>query len=106
MLKPLIPIIGDAWSHEFNETEHISLIHAKYGSHHLQKEVADSGSDNSKGKNQNILKSDKEGSFHVAREVYENNFLLSKNVILYRVFKHAKLPFVLISNLAPPPKFS
>ena len=36
MLKPLIPVICDAWSHIFAEAEHIATIHAKYGSNHLE----------------------------------------------------------------------
>ena len=53
MLKPLLPIADDWWSHEFNEIEHISLIHAKYRNHHLQKEVADTTSDSENRKDQN-----------------------------------------------------
>ncbi len=44
MLKPLLPFVNDWWQHEFNETEHVSLIHAKYGSHHLQAELAETNS--------------------------------------------------------------
>ncbi len=57
MFKPLIPITSDAWDHQFNEIEHISIVHAKYGSHHLQKEVADTEKDNHQ-KDQNNSKSE------------------------------------------------
>ncbi len=106
MLKPLIPIISDAWSHEFNETEHISLIHAKYGSHHLQKELADTNSDNGKSKSQNTVKSTDEVSFHIVQPVCKFAFATNKSALQYLLFKPGKLPLVLISNQGPPPKFS
>ncbi len=46
MIKPLIPFIQDEWDHQFNEIEHISVVHANYRSHHLKIELADTDSDN------------------------------------------------------------
>lgn len=106
MLKPLIPIISDAWSHEFKEIEHISSVHLKYGSHHLQNELADTSSDNNEGKNQNTLKVENEVSFHISPLLFNFDFAISSSNIKYRCFRLNKLPFVFISNQGPPPKFS
>lgn len=106
MLKPLIPIISNVWSHEFNEIEHISTIHAKYGSHHLQKELAASGTDNENSKNQGILKSDIQYSFHVLTDAFECIFTPQKIHSQYLFFLLNKLPLVHIFNQSPPPKFS
>lgn len=40
MLKPLVPLVCDAWNHAFAEARHIASVHAKYGEHHLEKQLA------------------------------------------------------------------
>jgi len=40
MLKPLLPLVCDAWGHAFAEARHIASVHAKYGEHHLEKQLA------------------------------------------------------------------
>lgn len=105
MFKPLIPILNDLWDHEFNEIEHISIVHAKYGSHHLQKEVADSDADNNQ-KGQTSLKSDDQVSFHELTGEYKFEFPLDSTDIKYVALKLTKPPFVLIFSQGPPPKFS
>ena len=42
MLRPLLPIASDTISDTFAQATHITTIHAKYGSNHLQKELSDS----------------------------------------------------------------
>ncbi len=106
MLKPLLPIATDWWSHEFNEIEHISKVHAVYGSHHLQKEVADTSSENDHNKDQNAAKSEDQLSFHVSPEIYQYNVIVSSSDRRYHTFKLSKPAAVFISNQAPPPKFS
>ncbi len=105
MFKPLIPIFNDFWSHEFNEIEHISIVHAKYGSHHLQKEVADTNSDNNQ-KGQNSLKAEDQVPFHVSAKEYKFDFKISLVDKKFLVFKFQKLISVFISKEGPPPKFS
>jgi hypothetical protein len=106
MFKPLIPILSDFWDHEFNEIEHISIVHAKYGSHHLQKEVADTDTSNDNQKGQTSLKSNDEVSFHVLRDEYQFKFPSNNTDVKYGVFEPTKLRFVFIFNQGPPPKFS
>lgn len=105
MFKPLIPILSDLWDHEFNEIEHISIVHAKYGSHHLQKEVADSDADSNQ-KGQTSLKSDDQVPFHISISKYcccYNNAVADKQ---FSQFKLLNFPAVCISKQGPPPKFS
>lgn len=106
MLKPLLPIVNDWWSHEFNEVEHISLVHAKYGSHHLQKEVADTSSDSENNKSQNISKSEDQFPFHISPQIHNYVFKIASSNNNYLSTNAGKLPFVVISNQGPPPKFS
>lgn len=106
MLKPLLPVVSDFWSHEFNGLEHISLVHAKYGNQHLQKELADSSAGNESNKNQNTVKFEDQVSFHIAQQVVKYNFLLKINDLPYPKFSHEKLLFVPLTIQGPPPKFS
>ncbi|MEP6596589.1 MAG: hypothetical protein ABJA71_11620 [Ginsengibacter sp.] len=105
MIKPLIPIMQDAWSHEFNEIEHLSCVHAKYGNNHLQKELG-TESDNDEGKNQNSLRSEDQVPFHVLTTGYNDNFKINKSLLPYHRFKLDKLPCVYVSLKDQPPKFS
>lgn len=105
MLKPLIPVFNDLWSHEFNEIEHISIVHAKYGSHHLQKEVADTGADKNQ-KGQNSLKSEDQVPYHVSVKEFKFDFQISLINKKFLVLKFQKLNLVFISREGPPPKFS
>ncbi len=105
IVKPLIPIISDLWYHEFNEVEHISLVHAKYGSHHLQKEVADTDSDNNQ-KGQTNLKSEDQVPFHISGSVYcssHDKAVADKQFLEFILVDISKVP---ISKQGPPPKFS
>ncbi len=105
MIKPLIPIIGNLWSHEFNEIEHISSIHAKYGSHHLQRELAESSADNEKGKDQNSLKYENQYPVHLIAAEYHCTSTVYKIDIKYLAFLLNKLTSEFIFNQTPPPKF-
>lgn len=106
MLKPLLPIVNDWWSHEFKKIEHIAVVHAKYGSNHLQKELADTGSENNLAKNQNGLKSENQALIHLTTQTSKYNFDIDKSNIKYLFFKLAELPSVLLAIQGPPPKFS
>lgn len=104
MFKPLLPIFNDLWSHEFDEIEHISTVHAKYGSDHLQKEVADTNSDNNQ-KGQNSLKAEDQVPFHEAIKECKLTFEISLIDKEFSHFRFHKLLTVFISREGPPPKF-
>lgn len=105
MIKPLVPFIQDTWSHQFNEIEHLSCVHAKYGNNHLQKELG-AEPDNDKSKSQNSLRSEDQVSFHVATPGFNNNLKVNKLRISYHRFKPHKLPFICVSLQGQPPNFS
>jgi hypothetical protein len=105
VLKPLVPVVDDWWQHEFNPIKHQIHVHSIYGSNHLQKELAKENS-NGNSKNQNALKSQDQVSFHVSPEIGKYDSTLNKINIQHFSFISGKLPFVLISNQGPPPKFS
>ena len=105
MVKPLIPIFCDVWAHEFNEIEHISTVHAKYGSNHIQKEIAETDSDTNK-KNQNSLKYEDQVAFHISTNEISIDFHadgLNKKIPLLNL---NKLSNAFIPKHIPPPKFS
>ena len=103
MFKPLLPVVCDVWSHEFNEIEHVSKVHAKYGANHLQKDLSNESSEN---KNQSSLKSEDQVAFHV----FENEIVLDFNLTLngpnFFLLPYTKLYAVFLSKHIPPPKFS
>ena len=105
MIKPLIPIIQDEWEHQFNEIEHISIVHAKYGSHHLEKELAGT-TDNDNNKNQNTLRSEDEVPFHTITPEYKYDVIINKSSVQYHTLNRNKLPLVYIFTQGQPPKFS
>ena len=102
MLKPLLPLINDAWSHSFAEASHIMTVHAKYGSNHLSKELA-KGSDAS-NKNQNTLTSQEQVFVHLltgeTKYTFTLNFL-NKN---YNPYNPSSFPSIFIFKEGPPPK--
>ncbi|MGI8581157.1 MAG: hypothetical protein ACR2KX_03140, partial [Chitinophagaceae bacterium] len=104
MFKPLIPIITDALEHEFNEIEHLSLVHEKYGSHHVEKELAESSHDDH-DKNSNTLKSEDQVPFHVLVEEYKSPASSTTFDKQFMLIKHSMLLSVSISREGPPPKF-
>jgi hypothetical protein len=106
MLKPLIPIVGDWWQHEFNEMEHLSHVHAIYGNHHLQNEIADTGSDNDHSKSQSVLNSEDQVAFHLLVAEYKNephSIIADKQ---FATLNYLKPSSVLISPEGPPPRFT
>ncbi len=106
MVKPLVPFIQDEWEHQFNEIEHVSIVHAKYGSHHLEKELASSASENNKGKDQNTSKTEDSIPFHVLIQVCKYDLTVDKSAKQYFSFILNKLPFVYIFSQGQPPEFS
>lgn len=106
IVRPLVPFLTDAWSHEFNETEHVLLVHAKYGSHHVQKELAETNSDNDKARSENTVRSEDQAAVHIAVPACEYDRALNIVTPKHKCFKRCKPPLVCIANQAPPPKFS
>ncbi len=104
MFKPLILVISDAWSHQFNEIEHISTVHAKYGSNHLQQEVADNTAENNK--NQKTLSPEDQVPYHFFSNMYNLNFKPDVIAKHHLYFKFKKTLPVFISKYALPPKYS
>ncbi len=104
MLKPLIPIISDAFSHTFNEMAHIATVHAKYGSNHLATQLADTGRDDN-SKNQSLVKSVSEVPLHVP--VGKSSFIFRSNKANknYCLFTLHNISEVYIFSQSPPPKF-
>lgn len=104
MIKPVFPVVSDWWQHEFNNIEHLSCVHLAYGSHHVQKEVADTNPE--QGKNQSGLKSEDQVPFHLNTVACKFNFSAIKNTNWHIAFQSNNLSSVLLSNPSPPPKFS
>ena len=101
-----MPFISDVYQHEFDGLEHISLVHAKYGNEHLQKEVAENSAGNEANKSQNITKFQDPISFHICQQAVRYDFLSGKNDIPFFDHYPGKLLFVPLSTQGPPPKFS
>lgn len=107
MLKPLTPVIADIWAHDFNEMEHLSLVHAKYGSHHLQKEVADSSdNDDQNKKATNTLRSEDKVQCHILTERFNPQFNLCLDVVNFPILRNCNFSSIVIIPEGPPPKFS
>ncbi|MEO6489560.1 MAG: hypothetical protein ABIO04_06440 [Ferruginibacter sp.] len=102
MFKPLIPIVADAWEHEFNKLEHLSF-HQKYGNHHVEKELEENNKDD-QNKGTNCLKSEDQVPFHILSTEYSNSI---KSIDFNNYFSpspSSKLPSIFIAQEGPPPK--
>ena len=67
--RPVLPVISDMLSHSFTEAEHISTVHAKYGSHHREIEIAATANEsNGSKKNTHTLANEVSLTEHVVTE--------------------------------------
>lgn len=106
MLKPLMPLVADSAAHFFNEAWHEATVHARYGTHHTDREIANTGSENDPVKNGGSLKSEDPVPTHVLSKEYNADFKIKKRIVPYVLFKTSGLPLTLLSIQVPPPKFS
>jgi hypothetical protein len=100
-----MPVVCDVWSHEFNGLEHIFNVHAKYGTNHVEKELAESSANDNSNKSQKILKSQDTVAFHIPQQSISYVFAAAAKKIEYHLFNFQKLQCITISNQGPPPKF-
>jgi hypothetical protein len=103
ILKPLLPILSDVYSHTFAEVIHITTVHAKYGSNHLAYDLAKADSDDN-SKDQTTPKSDDPFPFHVFADYSDMNLIIKKDTASYCLFKQYTLPSVCILKHTPPPR--
>ena len=105
IFKPLIPIINDVWEHQFNEIEHVATVHEKYGSHHVDKELADKSHDDDHCPNPNTLKSEDQVPFHTLANEYKSTFISDASDKHFSLFTFIEPLFISIALKGPPPKF-
>jgi hypothetical protein len=105
MLKPLMPLISDAWAHTFAESIHIATVHAKYGANHLEKELSATSSENENNKAHNSVKTEEPFPPHLTFTECNDEVSLNAFDISYPVFNLNIPEAVFIFNQAPPPKF-
>ncbi len=106
MFKPLIPIASDALSHAFAEAIHISTVHAIYGSNHLEKELADTSSDNASSKSQKNINIEDQVTLHISANECIYDFSVSKTDKSFSLLEFFNLKAGYILKQSPPPKFS
>jgi len=102
ILKPLLPILSDVYSHTFAEVIHITTVHAKYGSnvaYYLAKAFSYYNI-----KHQTTPKSDDPFPFHVFADYSDMNLIIKKDTASYCLFKQYTLPSVCILKHTPPPR--
>ena len=100
----MVPAFLNMWNHAFNEVEHISLIHAKYGSNHAEKELAKTQADENEGTNQQSLKTQQQVPYHILAEQFISN--CNHQIIVSQFPLHfLSLPYlVYLAKNGPPPK--
>lgn len=102
MFKPVIPVIMDAYDHAFHESIHLATIHEKYGSHHLDKALADAGSDNENNKSQKGTTN--EVPVHITADNVSCYFSIPGLRKQYNLFTYFRLSAISLSRLSPPPR--
>lgn len=106
MFKPVIPVVMDAYDHAFHECIHLATVHEKYGSNHLDKALANAGSDNENGKSQKSISTEDPVPVHITSGEVSFALSASDTTIQWAGGKFCTLPSVFLSRLSPPPKFS
>jgi hypothetical protein len=104
MLKPLMPLVTDAWNHAFAEANHIATVHAKYGEHHLEKELA-SDEQNDNNKSQNTAKTTEPVPVHIAGEAYAQKLTVLTVPNHYPIFTSNILITPVPASPGQPPKY-
>ncbi len=105
MLKPLIPMLSDAWSHCFAEAEHIATVHAKFGANHVEKQLADSEKD-ANGKSQDTTKTAEPVPVHFSYNTYLCITSVEPIINAYNLPRLYKPRSVFLSKQIRPPQFS
>lgn len=105
MLKPLMPVVGDLASHFFARAYHEATVHAKYGAHHTDKEIANAGAENDAAKHQNNTKAEDPVPLYLFCDETSLNISINQANRVYPDVENTKLPRLLILAPAPPPKF-
>lgn len=101
--KPLLPVAADWWAHTFDEARHVALVHAKYGCHHLQNEIA-AGSQTDHSNNPGLLKAEDSVCVHLSPAICDVDFSTPKAPVSFLSINRNKLPFLLQAIQLPPPK--
>lgn len=103
IVKPLIPVAIDAWDHTFAEARHIVTVHAKYGAHHLEKQLAAEEKD-ADGKTQNTTKNAEPVQVHCKSQLTYSIVASAIPLKQYHPYIHQKLPLAFYAITAPPPE--
>ncbi len=104
MFNQWVPIAGDALSHIFAEAIHLATVHAKYGNHHLQKELEASAPDN--GKNHNAITPEPNYTAHVCTNGCRYDFYSAVQYKNYPFLATPDIEDIIVCTQSPPPKFS
>ena len=104
MIHPILPIVCDAWSHAFSEINHLAIVHAKYGSHHVEMALAKS-IDNNNSKNKNSNKINLSDTDHILIWT-ENRYSGHQLINSFPLFDKNNLPAIFLLKHTPPPKFT
>jgi hypothetical protein len=105
MLKPLLPIVQDWYGHEFNPIAHEIQVHMVYGSHHLDKDLAESSSNDDQSQSNHSEKSQDQVSHHLVADEYKYGNSSISSINKFLIFDCHKLLAIFIAKQAPPPKF-
>ncbi|HXB44079.1 MAG TPA: hypothetical protein VNV85_08490 [Puia sp.] len=104
MFNQWVPVAKDALSHIFSEAIHLATVHAKYGNHHLQKELETTTRENSK--NHNAIPTEPNFSVHVCTNGCTYDFYAA---VQYKAYPFLVIPDtadIIVCTQSPPPKFS
>jgi hypothetical protein len=99
----IIPIISDAVSHSFALAIHIATVHARYGTNHLDKEMA--GVISHDTKNQHSAKHIESFEVHFLSERHHDALQVKKDTGNFAPLLTPFIKQVVIFKLSPPPRF-
>lgn len=106
MVRCALPVMCDAFSHIFNEEQHIATVHAIYGSNHLQAEVANTVADNKSSHQLASVQQDNPTVIHTFPQGYNSNFIVGMPFLFHSDFSIYRLSAADADCINPPPEHS
>ncbi len=105
IVRPVVPVISDFFSHTFYEAIHVGTVHAKLGSNHAHELMAKETAENNGNKSEQAKNLQDFEQFHIGNNLHKNIYsfvvLSTENADGRKAF----LPSTLIARFIPPPRF-
>lgn len=104
LIRPIVPILENFLDHEFSETIHVSTIHARFGSNHLEVQLAAKSSENRQDKENNTLGYEMYNSLYTFKKESFFSFSIYQTINNFPLLKCQSIDLIFLAVKKHPPK--